>query len=284
MSLVHTLLFMFRQERALEDMILAVNCLKSLEKSSYKTLVIYNQGSMSNEALKTITSISQLDCHIIGDGFNVGTTIGRQRCFEYIWSNLPETEFISELHPDMIFPPNWEDVLVQYLKEHDEPLISCGIVDKQGRMPFLNKTVTLPDSVSSYDDFLTGLCVDQMVPGFTNPCIHVSSILKETGGYNAAFLRGRQCFEDDSMLLGYYYYYGTRSAWHPKINYNSVVYHAVAGQRLAVKDNVKVNYEGLVKQYGAMGLKALSTLHSSPWHKRYFLARYSENIAAMNKP
>ena len=258
--------------------------MKSLEKSTYKTLVIYNQGSMSNEALKTFASIGNLDCHIIGDGFNVGTTIGRQRCFEYIWSNLPETKYISELHPDMVFSPNWEDPLVQYLENHDEPLICCGIIDKQGRMPFLNKLVPLPESSAEYQDFLPGLRTDEIVHGFTNPCIHVSAILKETGGYNAAFLRGRQCFEDDSMLLGYYYYYGTRTAWYPKINYNSVVYHAVAGQRLALKDNVKVNYEGLVKQYGAMGLKALSALHSSPWHKRYFITRYSENIAAIDKP
>ena len=283
MSLVHTLLFMVTENQIQEGLSLAAKCFKSLSKSTYKTLVIYNQGCLSEEALKTFASMSQLDCHIIGNGVNVGTTIGRQKCFEYIWTHLPDTKYISELHLDMIFPPHWEDEMVKYLDENDEPLISCGIIDKYGRMPFLNESAPLPSAFADYDQFLEGLKKDKVIPGFTNPCIHVSSILRETGGYNPIFLKGRQCFEDDSMLLGYYYYYGIRHAWKPKINFNTVVYHAVAGQRLALKDSTRVNFEGLVCQYGVMGLKALGFLHTSPWHKQYFLKQYHENIAAAGK-
>lgn len=278
MSLVHTLLFLFRRDREAEDGSLAANCLKSLENSSYKTVVIYNQGELSNDELKAFVSPFSLDCRIIGDGANAGTVAGRQKCFEYIWETMPGTSYISELHLDMLFSPRWEDELVLFLENNDEPLVSCGIVDKQGWMPFLNRLVTLPENPAQYPGFLEGLRTDQVVHGFTNPCLHVSEILRQTGGYHAAFLKGNQCFEDDSMLLGYYYYYGTKRGWHPKVNYKTVVYHAVAGQRLAIHDSVTVNYNGLVKQYGAMGLKALSTLHSSLWHKRFFTDRYNESI------
>jgi hypothetical protein len=191
---------------------------------------------------------------------------------------MPETLYISELHLDMVFSPNWEDALTQYLEGNDEPLIGCGIVDKTGAMPFLDKSVALPGKLEQLVDFLAGLKTDRVVRGFTNPCVHVLKILKETGGYDTNFLKGRQCFEDDSMLLGYYYYYGTKRGWYPKVNYNSVVYHGVAGQRMAAGGNSNDNYAGLVKQYGVMGLKALSGLHSSAWHKRFFLDRYMEGI------
>ncbi len=278
MRLVHTLLYLYREDRAAEDGIMTAVCLKSLEKSTYNTVVIYNQGAKSNDALKEELKLLKLDIHVIGDGVNVGTAMGRQKCFEYIWAHMPDTEFISEIHPDMIFAPHWEDAMVEYLDSHDEPLISCGIVDQKGNMPFLNKKAAVDDGRHDFDEFLAGLKTDQVVRGFTCPCVHVSAILKETGGYNAAFLKGRQCFEDDSMLLGYYYYYGTKRAWYPKINYNSVVYHAVAGQRLDMKGNVMVNFNGLVRQYGAMGVKALVSIHESKWHKNFFTYQYNQLI------
>ena len=275
MRLVHTLLFLINQP---QDILMATNCLKSLEKSTFRTVVVYNQGSWDTDRLKNYLAQFSLDCHILGGGVNVGTSIGRQLCFEYIWENLPDTRYVSELHLDMIFPPNWEDALVRYLDENDEPLIGCGIVDKTGAMPFLNKNVPLPSEPEEIVKLLGGLKTDCVVHGFTNPCVHVSEILRETGGYNVHFLRGAQCFEDDSMLLGYYYYYGTKRGWRPKVNYNSVVYHNIAGQRWAVGGTTGENYAGLVRQYGVMGLKALSGLHSSAWHRRFFWDRYVEGI------
>jgi hypothetical protein len=272
-------MILFRGDRFAEDFALTTDCLSSLEKSTYKTVVVYNQGGLGNDYLKGYLQGFSLDFHVIGEGVNVGTTIGRQCCFQYVWDHFPETQFLSEIHADMIFPEGWEDALISYLDTHDEPLISCGIVDRNGEMPFLGASVQLPQAHSEYGDFLVKLREDRVIHGFTNPCIHVSEILKEAGGYNSVFLKGKQCFEDDSMLLGYYYYYGTKANWYPKINYNSVVYHAVAGQRIGLGDDVMVNFNGLVNQYGAMGLKHLSTLHKSAWHKKFFEKCYNNKTS-----
>ncbi|HWP50724.1 MAG TPA: hypothetical protein VN626_03395 [Clostridia bacterium] len=274
MRLIHTLLFLCRENKRLEDFSMIETCLKSLEKSTYKTVVVYNQGCLSNDELQTYLKGFALDFYVLGDGTNTGTTIGRQACFRYIWENFPGTDYISEIHPDMIFSPHWEDALVTYLESHDEPMISCAIVDHAGNMPFINKMATLPASLDEYADFLEVLREDTVHQGFTVPCIHVSKVLQQTGGYDPAFLTGKQCFEDDSMLLGYYYYYGTRADWHPKVYCGSVVYHAVAGQRMGLGGNVMVNFNGLVRQYGAVGLKNLSDLHTSSWHKRFFKQQY----------
>ncbi len=276
MELIHTLLFLLREDRLPDDMDLARACLQSLSGSAYKTVVVFNQGFWTHDRLKEFLAEFALDFHIIGEGINVGTAAGRQRCFEYVWKNFPDCVYISELHLDMIFPERWEDALTDYLDAHDEPMVSCGIVDKQGNMPFFNKAAALPQTREEYGAFLQGLREDIILHGFTNPCVHASRILKEVGGYNPLFLKGGQCFEDDSMLLGYYYYYGTRRNWYPKINFNSVVYHAVAGQRMNMGGNITVNFNGLVKQYGLMGLKHLSTLHKSAWHKSFFSMQYDK--------
>jgi hypothetical protein len=276
MMLIHTLLFMLRENRLTDDLAMAKSCLKSLEKSTYQTVVVYNQGIFSNDMLKEFLSGFRLDAHVIGEGVNVGTATGRQRCFEYVWDRFPDCGYISELHLDMIFPEHWEDVLVEYLGTYDEPMVSCGIIDKEGTMAFLNKKADLPQDKEEYGAFLQGLRENAILHGFTNPCVHVSQILKEAGGYNPLFLKGGQCFEDDSMLLGYYYYFGTKRNWYPKINFNSVVYHAVAGQRMNMGGNVMVNFNGLVKQYGLMGLKHLSTLHKSAWHRSFFTEQYDK--------
>ena len=276
MRLIHTLLFLLRDDRLADDLILANECLKSLEGSIYKTVVVFNQGIFSGGKLKEYLGQFALDFHVIGEGVNVGTAAGRQRCFEYVWENFPDCGYISELHLDMVFPGRWEEALIDYLDAHDEPMVSCGIIDKQGNMPFINKSAVLPQDREEYDAFLQGLREDIVLHGFTNPCIHASQILKEAGGYNPLFLKGGQCFEDDSMLLSYYYYYGTKRNWYPKINFNAVVYHAVAGQRLNMGGNVMVNFNGLVKQYGLMGLKHLSTLHKSAWHRSFFAMQYDK--------
>ncbi len=275
MKLIHTLLFMIRENRVVEDLELAKKCLTSLEKGTYKTVVVYNQGFWSNEALESFLKSFKLDCIVIGEGTNIGTVVGRQSCFEAIWEQLPNTKYISEIHLDMILTYNWEDALVDYLENSDEPMISCGIVDQNGALSFLQKlTQPLSENTEEVDEYLSRLKENSVVHGFTNPCIHKSEILKVTGGYNPRFLTGKQAFEDDSMLLGYYYYYGTRASWKPKVNYNSVVYHAVAGQRLGMGDSVMVNYSGLIKQYGVMGIKHLSELHKSQWHINFFSEQY----------
>lgn len=279
MKLIHTLLFLLRPEKYPEDINLAKTCLKSLEKGSHKTLVVYNQGPFSNEELEDFLRQFKLDCTVIGGMGNVGIAEGRQRCFQYIWDNRPDTEFISEIHLDMIFTHHWEDVLLDFLSSNDEPMVSAGIIDQSGALPFFDQAAReMPSDFEGYDSFLHELRCDRIVHGFTHPCIHKAEIIREIGGYNTKFLEGKQCFEDDSLLLGYYYYYGTKADWHPKVNYNSVVYHAVALQRLDLHDSIMPNYNGLVKQYGAMGIKSLSHLHKSAWHKRFFIDKYNEML------
>ena len=277
MKLIHTFLFLLRPGSNSDDVKLAEKSLKSLEKSSYKTLVVYNQGPWTNEELEDFLRQFKLDCIVIGEAANIGISAARQRCFKYIWDNYPDTEFISELHMDMILSTHWEDAILDFLNNNDEPMMSAGIIDKKGFMPFLDNVARkLPSEFEEYDNFLSGLRCDKIVHGFTHPCIHKAEIIKEIGGYDTRFLKGRQSFEDDSLLLGYYYYYGTKADWHPKVNYNSVVYHAVALQRLDLHDSIIPNLNGLIKQYGAMGLSNLSHLHKSPWHKRFFEAKFKE--------
>lgn len=279
MKLIHTLLFLLRENRVNEDLLLAQKCLKSLEKSTYKTVLVYNQGFWSNEELLNYLKAFNLHFIIVGNGINVGTVLGRQSCFEKIWQEYTEASFISEIHLDMIFAPNWEDELLLYLENNDEPMISCGIVDQKGDIIFLNKNAgSIPNNLEDFPSYLAGLTEDVVVHGFTNPCIHRAEIIKQTGGYNPHFLTGKQAFEDDSMLLGYYYYYGTRANWKPKVCFKTVVYHEIAGQRMGMGDSVMVNYEGLVKQYGAMGLKHLSELHKSQWHINYFSEQYRNSF------
>jgi hypothetical protein len=174
----------------------------------------------------------------------------------------------------MIVSRSWEDPLIDFLSSNEEPMVCSGIIDCNGDMLIYGKKAQLPPSFDAYDDFLLGLREDKILHGLTHPCIHVSRILKEVGGYDTDFLTGKQCFEDDSLLLGYYYYYGTKNKWYPKINLNSVSYHAVGAQRYDLGDSIMINYNGLVKQYGAMGLRHLSDIHKSPWHKNFFGNNY----------
>lgn len=277
-GLVHTLLLLFRKEFLQQDQELARICLSSLESSKYKTVIIYNQGYLSNQQLEEFLRGFELNFIIIGEGENVGISRGRQNCFEYIWKYMREVKYISELHLDMIFTPLWEEVLIEYLETHEEPMISCGIVDKDGDMKFIEGTIKeIPKDTREMQEVLRELTNNQIVHGFTHPCIHVSHILEEIGGYDLRFLKGKQCFEDDSLLLGYYYYYGTKAKWYPKVNYQSVVYHAIAMQRLELTDNITINFNGLVKQYGAMGLKHLSELHRSSWQVNFFQGQFNSH-------
>jgi glycosyltransferase involved in cell wall biosynthesis len=276
-TLIHTLLFMATSENEKEHMDKAFKCLKSLEDSCYKTVVVYNQGRISNEQLVEYLKQFQLNFIVIGDGNNVGIVQGRQRCFEYVWSRFPEAKYISELHVDMIFTKDWEKALIGYLEGNDEPMACCAIVDKEGYMKYLDRWVKeVPHEYEQLRSMLEGLKSNEIINGFNHPCIHKTEILKVVGGYNISFLKGMQCFDDDSLLLGYYYYYGTRAAWEPKIVCSSVVYHEVGGQRYELNDNIMINFDGLVRQYGAMGLKHSSQLHRSEWHKRFFMDKYME--------
>lgn len=248
-----------------------------MEKSTYTRVIVYNQGYWSNDELQKYLSQFQLDYTIIGKGVNDGIVIGRQACFTYIWENIPQAKMISELHLDMIFTHNWEDPLVAYLSEHDQSVISCGIVDQDSVLAFLGPAPSkLPVGFADMDEYLKSMRSDLTVPGFAHPCIHQSDVLRDLGGYDPSFLPGKQAFEDDCLLLGYFYYYGTRANWTPKVCYQSVVYHECAGQRTSVNSDIMINYYGLEKLYGAMGVKHLSHIHLNAWSKNFFRNKYLE--------
>ena len=275
MALFHTLLFLLRENTMVEDLTRSFKCLKSLEKSKYKTVVIYNQGFWDNQQLSEYLQIFDLNCIIIGNGENVGIIVGRQACFEWIWKNHEEASFVSELHLDMIFTHNWENPMVEYLNNNDEPLICSGIVEKNGYMPYLNKTIEPPpNSLAEIDEYLMQLKEDTLIHGFTHPCIHNLCLLKEIGGIMTGLFKGKQAFEDDSLLLGYYYYYGTKANWKPKVTYKTVVYHEIGGQRYGLNDNLMLNFDGLVRQYGVMGIKHLTNIHKSELSIQFFKERY----------
>ena len=280
-SLIHTLLFFVRPERAGVDFEKVARAMYSLEKGDYKKVVVYNQGPLTNEQCYLyFQNFKELDVDIIGTGENVGILKGRQACFEYVWETYKEVQYISELHIDMVFTKGWENILLDYLeKNEDEPVISCGIVDKNGYIPVLDQWVTSPEQrIEEIDDFLNQLKKDEIGIGYTHPCIHRSEVLKKIGGINLRILSGRQAFEDDSILLGYHYYLGTRKKWRPKINFNAMVYHEVAGQRLELNDNIWLNLEKLIKQYGIMGLKVLSELHGTNGSIALFKLMYERHL------
>jgi hypothetical protein len=269
MELIHTLLFLLRPAQLMEDLMMTQLCLSSLEKSSHKTVVVYNQGCWDNDTLTAYLQQYALNCIVIGSGSNAGTVLGHQQCFETIYAHYPEAAFISEIHPDMVFAPEWEDALLAYLKTHDEPVVSAGIVTDPALL-------MLPEGDLSAR--LLEQRSDRIENGFNLPCIHKAEVLKATDGYDARFLKGMQAFEDDSLLLGYYYYYGTRQNWRPKINYNSIVYHAVGGQRFTLNDDMFINYRGLVKQYGFKGLEVLSNILVNPIQTIFFADMFRSNV------
>lgn len=279
MELVHTLLFFLREGREAEDTALAERCFKSLQKSEYKTVIVYNQGGWDNNRLADFLSPFSLDAVVIGDGKNAGILKGRQACFEYVWTNYPQAKFISELHMDMLFTPQWEVPLAEYLSEHDEPVISCGIIDAAGDLVFGEKKAgRVPEDDDEAEKFLLSHRSNMIMAGFTHPCVHNADILKAIGGIDTHILSGKQAFEDDSILLGYHYYYGTRMNWRPKVCFKSVVYHAVAVQRFGIGHNIMENLELLISQYGIMGLKKLSLLHSSEFQKRFFNEQFLRHM------
>lgn len=281
MVLIHTLLFMLRKKAYDEDIAKAEKCLKSLEKSAFRNVIVFNQGFWDNARLNEYLKSYNLDCIVLGEGTNNGIVIGRQKCFEYVWQKMPQTEFVSELHLDMIFSDIWENALIEYLYSRDEPVISCGIVDKHGETCIPGPKIQLPpvDNLEHMYAYLASLRSDIIVNGFTHPCVHRVDVLKAVGGFDTRFLKDKQAFEDDSLLLGYHYYYGTKAHWRPKVNYRAVVYHETLGQRFGLSSNrisALINFNGLVKQYGAMGLKHLAELHSDARKTDFYLKQFEQ--------
>ncbi|MGO4790974.1 hypothetical protein AB4124_26555 [Paenibacillus sp. 2KB_20] len=269
MKIIHTLPVMIRSECFRDDdLSMARACFESLRSSEDHLVVLYNQGCLSNDNLRALLTSCGLSAVILGDGENIGIARARQTCFEYIWKHHRDVEYISEIHVDMVFPRNWYVPLLDFLANSDEPMISPGIVTMYGELqPSGLDAVTPDDQEAELITLLGELKRDEVVEGFVHPVVHKARILREIGGYDTQFLRGKQGYEDDSLLLSYYYYMGTRTNWRPKCYLKSWVYHATMAQRMTLPDKHKefaLNEEGLIRQYGAYGLMRLSNIHRNP--------------------
>ncbi|SHJ46588.1 hypothetical protein SAMN02745163_02044 [Clostridium cavendishii DSM 21758] len=257
---------------------LAEDCISTLKECEDSILVVYNQGVLSNEILKDLLCKYEIPSVILGNGNNDGVAVARQRCFEYIWTYIPEIKYISEIHLDMIFPKNWHKPLIEFLENTDEPFVCPCIVTEDGMLGpngIEPKSVIVPNNVTDILSLCNSLKSNKIYYGFVNPVIYKSNILKEIGGYDLKFLKGKQGFEDDSIILAHMYYLGLRYKWKPKCNLNSVVYHSTLAQRTEFKnanEEFALNLNGLFNKYGAYGLKLLSEFYNSD----YFLELYNE--------
>mgnify|MGYP001281113204 CR=1 FL=1 len=278
MRIIHTMPLMIRSEPLnIEDITMASACFESLALTDNALVIIYNQGGLDNAQLNHLCSSFKLSTVILGEGENVGIARARQCCFEYIWKYHIDTEYISEIHVDMVFPPNWQSPLIEYLDITDEPMISPGIITINGELQPLGQYTHIPSTYPELITHLEGLSLDEVHPGFVHPVIHRASALRSVGGYDTQFLRGKQGYEDDSLLLGYVYYMGTKNQWRPNCYLKSWVYHATMAQRMSLPDkhiDFAINEKGLFQQYGAYGLKQLSQIHSNPTGFEQIIHRY----------
>lgn len=272
-KVIHTLPFLVTTE---DDLLLVARCFQSLAASCPQGFVVlYNQGGLTNEELGKFLQKFNLQFFILGDGINIGIAQGRMACFQYIWSHFPDCPYISEIHVDMFFPKGWLEGLINFLiANEDEPMICPGILTSQGELHPEQKEKTvitdIPlDNPEKMHNLLNNLVTDRVLEGFVHPVLHRAEVLKAVGGYDTDFLRGKQGYEDDSLLLGYRYYQGLKNDWKPKCYTKVRVYHATLAQRLTltgIKRDFEINLQGLIYQYGVQGLRELSRIYNENRH------------------
>jgi len=272
-QVVHTIPFLIRTHA---DLKLAEICLESLGESDPNGIVVlYNQGILTNRELEVFLKNFKLQFNVLGEGVNIGIGQGRMACFQYIWARLPDTKFISEIHVDMFFPKGWLEELVSFLEDNaGEPMICPGILTFKGELHPEEKEKTMITEIpfgnqEQMNNLLTKLTFDKVLEGFVHPVLHRAEALKAVGGYDARFLKGKQGYEDDSLLIGYRYYLGTKNNWLPKCYLKTRVYHATLAQRASLEDknqDFQKNLRGLVYQYGVKGLMELSSIYKENKH------------------
>lgn len=267
-DVAHTLPFLIRDHG---DIKMADSCLVSLAGSCPGgLLVIYNQGIMTNAELTSFLQKFNLRTQIIGNGLNAGIAYGRSTCFNYIWSHYPAVKYISEIHVDMVFPSGWLEGLVNFMERHpEEPMVCPGILTSKGELhPEAKEKAVIGsvpvNNVQGLINLLPNLTFDGIKEGFVHPVLHRAEVLKAAGGYDTRFLKGKQGYEDDSLLIGYRYYQGLKTNWRPKCYLKVRVYHATLAQRTTLPDrdlSFKANLRGLIYQYGVKGLMELSNVY-----------------------
>ncbi|RTE00421.1 glycosyltransferase [Paenibacillus whitsoniae] len=280
MKIIHTMPLLIRGDSSYnEDLRMAKNCFESLQSSDDNFVVIYNQGCLSNDELNHLLSSFQLPSVILGNGTNVGIAKARQTCFEYIWNHFKEVHYISEIHVDMVFPRNWYEPLLDLLENSDEPMISPGILTQYGELQPIGNSAIIPETIEELIKLLEDSARNEVHEGFVHPVVHKANALREIGGYDTRFIKGKQGYEDDSLLVGYLYYMGTRTNWRPKCYLKSLVYHATMAQRMSLPDkhlDFDLNGVGLFFQHGAHGLKQLSKIHKNATTFDLLLEKFSQ--------
>ncbi|GAB6926142.1 hypothetical protein JCM10914A_01250 [Paenibacillus sp. JCM 10914] len=283
--IIHSLPLFIRESSRESDLQMATLALDSLRKSDESMIVIYNQGCLTHEELQVWLDAREIIGTLLGSGQNVGIAAARQACFEYIWTQYPDVEYISEIHVDMIFPPNWYEPLLAYLERSGEPMVSPGILTASGELQPLQEFITLPDDPDELIRTLQHLSREDIAQGFVHPVIHQASVLRQIGGYDTRFLSGKQGYEDDSLLLGMRYYMGTRTAWRPKCCLESWVFHTTMAQRMSLPDkhiDFARNEEGLFRQYGVYGINELLRIHGESDWFRYLHDKYIADYEGVN--
>ncbi|WP_232436774.1 glycosyltransferase family 2 protein [Paenibacillus senegalimassiliensis] len=266
-SIIHTLPLLIRQTTREKDLSMTLECLRSLSRSPEHHVIVYHQGELNRNELEHLLFRSGVTAEVLGDGHNVGIAQARQACFEHIYTHYSDTPYISEIHVDMYFPENWYLPLIQYLDDHDDPMICPGILTSSGELLPLKQQVTLPENEQELLALLASLPQSGVRPGFVHPVIHRREALESVGGYDLRYFAGKQGYEDDSLLIGYANYMGTRTDWRPKCLLSSWVYHATMAQRMSLPDkwtDFDLNRKALLRQYGGYGLEQLALLHDNP--------------------
>lgn len=283
MNIIYMLPFLLNENGSdfICDLKMADDFFKSLEKCEYKLLLIYNQGCFSNEDLSYYLSKFNVSYKILGNGHNDGITFSRYSMINYIKENYSDIKYVAEVHVDMIFTRSWDRPLIEFLEKTNEPMVCPRIVyyeDNVYKVTGKEEAYLLPDNLDVKINFMESLSEDKIDYGFVHPVIHKFNILKKVNPYDVRFLVGKQGYEDDSILLGYNYYMGTKENWKPKMYYKSCVYHKTMGQRGKIENKnyqMLKNFEGLKIQYGAYGQKELSRIYSN---NEIFRDNYEEMI------
>ncbi|WP_077624190.1 tetratricopeptide repeat protein [Sediminibacillus massiliensis] len=280
-EIAHTMPVLIRNE---EDIVMMNDCLESL-KDSMESYIFYNQGGLSNQELSSFIKPYIKDFKVLGNGTNDGIPFARQACFKYIWEYLPSILYITEIHPDMIFPPEWTNELVEFLEKNpEEPCICPGILTKDGQWHPHGKgivSVEVPSNTAELIDLLEKEREKMIVEGFVHPVMHRASHLKLVGGYITEDLPGIQGYEDDYLLLSYFHMLRLPAEWRPKSFLSTYVFHRTMAQRADfsnMEEESNKNLQGLLQRFGTQGITDLQHIHSvsNPqriWGVLYYFGR-----------
>ncbi|MGL4949012.1 MAG: glycosyltransferase, partial [Anaeroplasmataceae bacterium] len=148
--IVYILPFFINSFNVSEGLNNAKTCFDSLELCEDVEIVIYNQGIFTNSVLKGFLEYNNFKYHIIGDGENVGISIARNACLQYVWEKIPNATYIVDIHVDMIFTPHWTDPLIEFLENSSEPCISPRIVYYESDVGDIGFKVTGKDSLIDF--------------------------------------------------------------------------------------------------------------------------------------